>query len=283
MLNLPPAYAIPDFESRISHFKQTTRFEFTNKITYPANGEKGLNILALTDGVQLPCNMDLSLKAVIPDDMTVKVVYKNTKSSSGSHTGWLIGYGISDIVSNWNSSRNSAGDRIEWNEKPGSKEADCAIFFEGVSYGVFEIYENGATSPTRVINIWFGITDLNRITYPAVGKHGPNILSMENNTLLEKGKSYSIAANIPPMTVFMYGVGLLQKSGAGSMVVNKTLSTGWDAVDVFETKKTLRMTCLEGKKQTDIPIQFAGEGEFTLEVFLSNQPELLMNKTFRWK
>lgn len=118
-------------------------------IIYPANGYYGANFLRLDTltlkGMAGPTSQPshfYSLKAELPDNSTLRVRITIISGGGwfitlGAQTGWLVG-----------TYQYPAG--YQEFSATGKLSCDMSIFFKGNGAATMEVYENGATSPTRV-------------------------------------------------------------------------------------------------------------------------------------
>jgi hypothetical protein len=270
-------FVIPDFETLVRNFNDKTTFEYTNKLSYPDSGKYGRNVLAINNNEMLSTNTEYSLRALIPTGHKIRVVFKNT--STNSHA-MLIRYSIDEVLGSWNVTAPNSLAKIEWVSNEKDNDADHKIIFYGNGSGVFEFYEDGSGVPVKTTAFTWGITSEIQFVYPANGLYGPNILAMNDGTVLDRNVNYSIAAQLPPISAFLYRVAIKQSKGSGSYQYSS--ASGWSA-NYTSDKKMLILQTTEGAIHGDALILFNGEGEITVDVMLSDQPELLMKKTFTWK
>ena len=117
-------------------------------ITYPATGKGGTNILA--DGVVMVkptlggVLAEYSVRAVLPEGSSLKIVISGKTGDFGFYSG---------TNENW-SVVNSAGGQFTLTAIESGRSADAA--FSSYSDVCIEYYENGATTPTKVKNVYVG-------------------------------------------------------------------------------------------------------------------------------
>ena len=130
-----------ELKSYIEHFKNNSGVESTVRITYPATGKGGPNILAdavLTVNPTLGNLAQYSVRAVLPEGSSLKIVISGVMGDFGFYQG-------SD--DNWIVS-NTADGQFTLIAIESGKYADASFSsFRGV---YIEYYENGATAPTKV-------------------------------------------------------------------------------------------------------------------------------------
>jgi hypothetical protein len=127
---------IPDFEKYIHRFIDSTHYHFTNFITYPYSGIFGINLLNRTDSVYISGNLHQSIAAFLPRGATLRIVGQiGFYAGDGDGWDWLgTGYQTNIFASN----------------------RSGLIVYHGaiVATGHIYFYENGATVPTRVKNVY---------------------------------------------------------------------------------------------------------------------------------
>jgi hypothetical protein len=268
---------VPDFESKVAHFIESTGHEYTLSIQYPNSGKYGKNLLALEDGETIGANLDFSLHAIVPADCKLRVVYKKTGQMEYSN---LIRYSMSGEITGWNVPYSTNTDRIEWIAIDDYRNVDTKMFFVGIGSGVFEIYENEDVSPSRIINFEWDFVNESEIVFPQTGQYGENILAMDDNTVLDRTKTYSVAADFPDLILFEYFVDLSRTSQSGSMSYSSV--TGWDDHSYLSTGNGFFLGLRESNKQTDAMVNFDGEGAFTLQLLI--YPYVVVSeKNFTWE
>lgn len=273
--------SLPDFESKVTNFISKTPFEYTLSIQYPDSGEFGRNLLALADGEFVSTYIHYSLRALVPDGMTAKVVFRNTSPIVGLIKGSLVQYGTPEELEKWRIVNNST-DRIEWTAKSGVSDVDRKITLQGTGSGIFEIYENDSKEPIRTFSIEWGMTNEIAFLYPENGKYGPNLMALPDKSVLEKDKKYSIAVKIPSIFLFSYNVYLIQTAGTGKIEYLET-SNEWETCNFNGVSKMLGLGCTQSGASTDIAVWFTGDGELKLDENEFGLPNLQKIKTFTWK
>lgn len=127
---------IPDFETYINTFVDSTSYEITNNIIYPEFSNNGENIL-YEDKVSF--GSDLSLAAELPNGTSLKIVIKGGlwyyESTPNGPVNWTI------------SGYNNAEQTFVATES--GTNCDLNISFESGTHTI-EYYENGSESPTRI-------------------------------------------------------------------------------------------------------------------------------------
>ena len=122
----------------------------TSGITYPETGKYGPNILS--DKVVMVKKTEwgryeYSVRVVVPEGSSLKIVIKSVSTPSG--------YAYSQITENWSvSSWNNNLNGNTWSVYESGKPADGMVIFDGDC--IVEYYENGATTPTKVKNLYIG-------------------------------------------------------------------------------------------------------------------------------
>ncbi len=138
--------SIPDFETYVNNFIDSTDYEFSAFIEYPESGDNGLNILD-TNNTSFSAG-DYSMTANLPEGSTLKVKICGQYwyfPSFQENTGWEY--------SDWDYSENS---RVFTSTQTGLIDFDILLVADSASTTTTEIYvfENDSEDPTwsRVIN-----------------------------------------------------------------------------------------------------------------------------------
>ncbi len=177
---------VADFEKYVTLFIDSSDFEQTEKIEYPATGAYGLNILS-TENTDFPAG-DYSMKAILPDGFTIKV---KISGDNWFFPGFQENTGWND--SDWNEIDKS---RTFSSIRTGEIDYRFMLNLTAVSAPiVVSIYENGALEPTWTKNLTSSTGLEPIIEYPALGAFGLNILSTENTDFPEG--DYSMKAILP--------------------------------------------------------------------------------------
>ena len=139
---------IPDFESHVRHFIETTKFETTQLITYPAQGLHGLNLLS-KDVTSIKGGDALyALKANLPEGTSLQVVLKG-----GDWAVCLAPYmPVNWQLGNYDETTHTCTYTVA---QAGEDNEMYLSDFRGDAQGgiTIEYYENGADTPTRVKRI----------------------------------------------------------------------------------------------------------------------------------
>jgi hypothetical protein len=152
--NLGLVVTVGDFESHIQNFIDTTSFEFTGAIKYPASGSTGPNVL--DPNVTQYTLGQASMTAEMPEDGGSLTVIMKLTSGGGP---WGI---LAIAMSGWTADDyDFAANQQRFDVNPGTAVADLEMFLDsglgmtGSSAGGadIEIYENGAGTPTATKSI----------------------------------------------------------------------------------------------------------------------------------
>jgi len=180
---------VADFEKHVTNFIDSSNFEQTEKIEYPATGAYGLNILS-TENTDFP-TADYSMKAILPIGFSLKVVVKGVDfgsySQQSENTGWdldFIGMEGDEFVYSYTSSKSG---EIDY-----KMHSELIISSKPITVTV---YENGYIEPTWTKNLTSSTGLDPIIEYPASGAFGLNILSTENTDF--PAANYSMKAILP--------------------------------------------------------------------------------------
>jgi hypothetical protein len=183
---------IPDFESQVEQFITTSDFKPVKLISYPPTGNHGLNLLHDTVKTFTPGQI-YSMKAVLPQGTSLRVVLKGSNSL-------MWGYGAIPAPVNWNASTfDYVNIRQEFNVVEADKTNDILLMVSQGSSGGYlkiDVYENGATVPTRSKTLGYGAPPLPSITYATEYLYGKNILN-DSTKSLTLGIPYSFHAYQP--------------------------------------------------------------------------------------
>ncbi len=114
-------------------------------IEYPTDGHYGVNILdeSTTTFYLAPT---YSLHAKLPDENSIKIVFTNTSTNILSEWwGYTLGSDVNLILSPYNESTGVQ----TFESVDGALEIDLSMNFGGNGSATVDIYENGASTPTR--------------------------------------------------------------------------------------------------------------------------------------
>ncbi len=260
--------AIPDFEKIVTNFIEKTDFEYTLKIEYPRSGKYGINLLSLQDHEIISSPATYSLKALMPEGFKVRARIKrlNEIGSSGNwfYTTFLPGE-VSTYEMTFNQPNPSGIGIMEFTSKKNVTDADHIFFFEGKGKGAIEIYENDSQIPTRTTNFSWDVPKNLGIIYRTTGEYGENLFMKEDNSILESGKTYSLALTTPSDLNLDLDFWIVRQSGSGTMSFDKNLVLNWSP-NLSEEKNVLNAFIDSPGTHVDMPIVFSGTGECTLEL-----------------
>ena len=138
-------YSIPDFESHIHHFLESTEYE-PRLLEYPEYGNYGRNILFIEEDT-IFTEQDYSLAAILPENGTLKIVLKNGN--------WGI---VKSKSVNWNISDYDNTNKTQtFTSSQAGQDCDLQITFPTDSLGdnriEIEYYEFNSLNPTHVKRI----------------------------------------------------------------------------------------------------------------------------------
>jgi hypothetical protein len=146
-----PDVIIPDFETYVQEFIDKTTYEPVRSfITYPETGLHGQNILSDSKITTVERYKRFSLKAEVPEGMSLKIIIKDALWYRGDIVNWADEwrkdwYGLDYPVGRMS--------ELEFNVIESGKTSDALLEFQnsnGIGNSIIEYYENGATEPTRV-------------------------------------------------------------------------------------------------------------------------------------
>ncbi|HKM93492.1 MAG TPA: hypothetical protein VJY41_07555 [Prolixibacteraceae bacterium] len=268
---------LPDFESKINHFITNTPFEYTLSIQYPDSGKYGKNILSLNDGDIIATHQFYSLNALIPKGCKLKVAYQKTSTSI---YGDLIRYALMGDIATWQTPVYSNIEFTEWLSKEEFNNADSKNIFEGVGSCTFDIYENEVQIPTRSITVSWDFVNESAFVFPDMGLNGENLFAMENNTVLDKSKKYSLALTVPTLgSLNNYYIVVENTSDTGD--IKHSSAIGWEYIEPNKNNNFFFKTV--SSSQADATIQLEGEGTLKLFIEDSTYKQIIVCKTFSWK
>lgn len=241
-------------------------------IEYPkTNSANVLNILALTKDTTLPSNTTYVMNANLPTGTSLKVVFKGTTSGANGYAysiGLPKGWSIISNVLNMHTIESS------------SALTEGNFTTENESSTRIEIYENGATSPTRVINITSVLLPFMNIA--ATGKYGKNILAQPYSSTYTVG-DYSFQLSIDDVkehTVtneFYYQKDTkITFSDAEGWAINTVV----DASNADWRKTTLSLKA--SKINADLKVNLSGTGATTTQGWIDGKIESKINKKMAW-
>lgn len=134
--------AIPDFETYVNTFVDSTSYTITNYIDYPEYSDYGENVL-FSDKEVFSSNQ-LSLAAELPRGTSLKIVIKNGQWSYVQLPNAPINWKASDY--------DDVNETQTFTVQESGKASDLIISFLSGNH-VIEYYEKGAQTPTRIKNI----------------------------------------------------------------------------------------------------------------------------------
>lgn len=140
--DLGMSVTIPDFETYVNTFVDSTSYTYTNYIDYPEYSDYGENVL-FSDKEVFSSNL-LSLAAELPRGTSLKIVIKNGQWSYVQ---------LPNAPINWKASNyDNVNETQTFTVQESGKASDLIISFQSGNH-VIEYYENGAQTPTRIKNI----------------------------------------------------------------------------------------------------------------------------------
>lgn len=271
---------IPDFESKIEQFEENTDFINTLAITYPSEGKYGPNLLTISEGDSVVSPRHYSLNASLPEGYSLKVRVRMTCELTDQD--WFYATSFIGEVSPYDLLTNKAGDMV-WTSKENFTDLDNRISFEGHGTGIMEIFENNSTIPTKNVNFKWYVPDEFGIVYPSSGKFGENILSKNENFILDSGQTYSLAANSPDTMNLVIDMMISKTSATGDFNFDNELVENW-SVSKSSNGNYIFGRCFEPGTKVDMPIIFSGEGDGTIELSVYNgNQKIVLNNKFSWK
>ncbi len=177
---------IGNFEKYVTQFIKAAAFVVPNKINYPKTGLHGyLNLLAVSDTI-LPLGTNYCFASYLPDGASLKVIIKTAPGQPilfvsafvGSNSGFSGGTPTAEGTRTYEST----------NTTPNAPVSISDIPFQ------IEIYENGASTPTRVINFNSkGSSEF--LTFDQTGKYGKNIFPQLGSTYPKGENSFQVKIN----------------------------------------------------------------------------------------
>lgn len=144
-ISLGVTVVISDFEKYITQFIDSTKYTFTNFVTFPSNGIYGTNLLNTTDTV-FPLG-DYSFTANLPKGASLKIIQNGNKLlgyNLGSLNGWTdMG---PDTTYVWRTYVSNTTGTLDFHAVINNKQF-------GDTFTLW-FYENGSLTPTRIKNIY---------------------------------------------------------------------------------------------------------------------------------
>ncbi len=260
------------FEPIVENFKKNSGFVFTKKIEYPkVNNANVLNVLSLTKDTTLTSGISYGINANLPSGTNLKVVFRGVVTApsgftfgiSSANTGWQVASSVLNLVIiQTNSAINSAGFRPE----------------DGGT-SLIEIYENGATVPTRTITI--KSTALPTINFDATGKYGKNILTQPYSSTYALG-DYSFQLSINDVKGHTVTSEFYYHKDANITFSN---AEGWTITTIVDTNVDWRKTTLSVKASkiiADLKINISASGSTTTQGWVDGILQQSMNKKMAW-
>jgi len=239
---------IPDFESYVNFFLDSSGYEVTNYITYPEFSTYGENIL-YNNKNEFYTYKEYSLAADIPIGNSLKIIIK----------GGLWGYEvIPNGPINWEVSEYSFSALTQtFTSIESGKSCDLKISFDHTTTGdsiTIEYYENEAENPTKIKKVSVEEQNPNEnseIIYPLEGGYGLNILNSENDTFYTN-EIYSITALLSESKYFR-----IELDGA---FVDTTTSINWNVYGYNEELTSMSFYTNYEVYEYDMKIIFPDNG-----------------------
>lgn len=241
---------VANFEKYITNFIEKSEYQPTEKIEYPKTGAYGLNVLS-EENASFPKG-DYSMKAILPDEFTLKV----------EMIGDNFAYYSFQENSGWTQTNYNEYTQTTTLESNRSGEIDlkmASLIDEFNPMATFKIYENGALEPTRVKQINYN--GGSEITYPENGNFGKNIFAMTDSTFLETSNVYSLSAQLPDDIEYNIEI-KMHFTQENSYSIDKSQNSNWI---IYDSPIELRLE-LKGKNiNADLPIKFYGSDQIYIE------------------
>ena len=134
--------SISNFEAYINQFIDSTNYTFTNYITYPSSDIYGINVLNSTDSI-FASGTYLSLSAILPKGATLTIKHNGNLGALGYATGTLDGWDDLGTDSTY-----------VWRTYVSNKTGLIKMRVMITGNCTLNFYENGATLPTRIKNLY---------------------------------------------------------------------------------------------------------------------------------
>ena len=261
---------IGNFEKYITSFLTTSGYVFTKKIIYPKTGSNGLNILAMPDTTVASGNnyvfaatleKGMSLKIIIRDKPMGSPIGGSYAYSPFSNTGWTID-NYTNNVQNFSAT---------------STAIVNITLFSGTSS--IELYENGATKPTRIINLVSGFFPT--ITFDNMGKYGSNILKFPYSSGATAG-NYSLQMGLKDVKEREVKIEFYYSQDAKITFAN---AEGWTVETVVAQPATFRKTTLYVKAikaDCDVKVTLQGTGDVSCNGTIDGVNSQEISKKFYW-
>lgn len=178
---------IGNFEKHIEQFIKASISVVQNQISYPKTGVNGAaNLLAFQD-TTIGLGDKYCIFANLPNNSSLKVI---VRTAPGQAILWV--QSILGTLNGWSGGTpNGDGTRIFENTNVTPYAAMSIL--QDVDFKV-EIYENGATTPNRIINI--KATSMPFISFKESGKHGKNICPQLGSSYPYTKGAYSFQVNL---------------------------------------------------------------------------------------
>jgi hypothetical protein len=276
---------IPDFESIVNNFVEKTAFNYTLKIEYPRGGKYGISLLGLQDMEIIASPAIYSLKAIMPEGFKVRTRVIRL-SPMGNGANWFYTTFPPGEISTYEMTFNQHNPEgigiMEFTTKKNVTDADHILFFEGKGNGKVEIYENDSERPTRTTNFSWDVPKNLGIIYRPTAKYGENLFMKNDSSILESGKTYSLALTTPADLNLKLELWIIRQSGSGTMSFDKNLVINWSP-NLSEGRNAFNATIETPGTHVDMPIVFSGTGECTFELRQrEGGSSSIMFKHFKW-
>jgi hypothetical protein len=177
---------IGNFEKFVTQFIKATAFTNPNQINYPKTGVNGyLNLLALSDTI-LPAGSNYSFASYLPDGASLKIIIR---TAPGQGILFIEAYGgLTSGLSGGTPTAEGTRTYLSTTTTPNATVTVSDVPFQ------IEIYENGATTPTRVITFnTKGSSEF--LTFDQTGKYGKNIFPQLGSNYPKGDNSFQVKLN----------------------------------------------------------------------------------------
>jgi hypothetical protein len=264
---------IGNFEKYVEQFIKATGLIIPNQINYPKIGPNGyLNLLAISaPDTTVSLGNNYCFAGFLPDGASLKVIVRApgqsitwVSSILGSERGFSTTPPTGEGTRTW----------LNTNSTP-----YCWMTISAEVVFQIEIYENGAATPKRVINVKG--TSLPFFSFDDMGKYGKNMAPQLGNTYPYTKGAYSLQVNLNDTKEHTVKYEFYYFDRQAMLFSNPegwTVTTDTSSANITKTALTYKAT----KGSADMKITLAGSSNATAQVWIDGVVSEGLYKKMAW-
>lgn len=174
---------ITAFKQYVDYFIENSDFTFTSPFSFPESTENGINVLG-NKLVDFNINTEYSFAAEMPGAGGLVVKMKKT---SGGGLWWYQPF----RANGWNVT-NFDNNEQTFTSTLHKTTIDLPIGFSGNGVALIEYYYNGASSPSAVKTISWGVENNSEYVFVENSPMGENLLSFNDSSIISNDTTYIV-------------------------------------------------------------------------------------------